>query len=108
MGYPRIEKPHRFVCVCRFSPLEHPSSMAKYLKLSFYQVEAKPAISKGNRQMSNVLYMWYHSHCETPANRSLNVEISTMQSNSDISGKYKQVLIHTQNYFYVLAILLCY
>ncbi len=31
MGYPRIEKSHRFVCVCLFSPLEHASSMAKYL-----------------------------------------------------------------------------
>ncbi len=35
MGYPRIEKPHRFVCVCLFSPLEHASSMAKYLKNKF-------------------------------------------------------------------------
>ena len=26
MGYPRIEKPHRFVSVCLFSPLEHASS----------------------------------------------------------------------------------
>ncbi len=33
MGYPRIEKPHRFVCVCLFSPLEHASSMVKYLNL---------------------------------------------------------------------------
>ena len=32
MGYPRIEKPYRFECVCLFSPLEHASSMAKYLK----------------------------------------------------------------------------
>ena len=32
MGYPRIEKPHRLVCVCLFSPLKHASSMAKYLK----------------------------------------------------------------------------
>ncbi len=32
MGYPPIEKPHRFVCVCLFSPLEHASSMVKYLK----------------------------------------------------------------------------
>ena len=33
MGYPCIEKPHRFVhvCVCLFSPLEHASSMVKYL-----------------------------------------------------------------------------
>ena len=33
MGYPHIEKPHRFVCVCLFSPLEHASSMVKYLKI---------------------------------------------------------------------------
>ena len=33
MGYSRIEKPHRFVCVCLFSPLEHASSMVKYLKV---------------------------------------------------------------------------
>ena len=32
MGYPRIEKSHTFVCVCLFSPLEHASSMVKYLK----------------------------------------------------------------------------
>ncbi len=33
MGYPRIEKPHRFVCICLFSPLEHASSMVKYLNI---------------------------------------------------------------------------
>ncbi len=32
MGYPCIEKTHRFGCVCLFSPLEHASSMVKYLK----------------------------------------------------------------------------
>ncbi len=36
MGYPRIEKPHRFVCVCLFSPLDHASSMAKYLNKGYY------------------------------------------------------------------------
>ena len=33
MGYPCIEKPHTYVCVCLFSPKEHASSMAKYLKV---------------------------------------------------------------------------
>ncbi len=33
MGYPRIGNPHRFVCVCLFSPLEHASSMVKYLNI---------------------------------------------------------------------------
>ena len=36
MGYPPIEKPDRFVCVCLFSPLEHAPSTVKYLKSPIY------------------------------------------------------------------------
>ncbi len=31
MGYPRIEKFHRFTFVCLFLPPEHASSMVQYL-----------------------------------------------------------------------------
>ncbi len=47
MGYPRIEKTHRFVCVCLFSPLEHASSMAKYLNNHDFMIADRRLVSVG-------------------------------------------------------------
>ncbi len=60
MGYPSIEKPHRFVCVCLFSPLEHASIMVKYLKGVTSSEEGEPILLDPDPAK------YWHDICKVP------------------------------------------